>query len=530
MTGTALAIDFGTSNTVGATRRPDGRTEQVLFDGSPVLASAVFAQHDGTLLVGRDAWHAARLAPERFEPHPKLRVDDGTVLLGAELAVPDLFAAVLQRVATEARRSAGEIGSVALTHPAGWGTRRRQVLVRAAELAGLPTPVLLPEPVAAARLHRTGGTEALPLIVYDLGGGTLDVSVLDQGRVLATEGLPDTGGLDIDAALLAYLAATYRERDAVAWQRLDQPASAEDRRYRRQLLDDLRTAKELLSRSTQTFVHLPLLELDAPLGREQLEAIARPLVDRTVRATRAALAAAGLDVPPRAELRLIGGASRMPLVASSLHRALRIPPTVTEQPELAVAHGALATLASTVTAAPGARSPAAAGTDRRGTAGTGRPAAASTGRPGVAGRTGPARTPGGNSGAPRTVRPTPPTPADPQRKPRPTAPSPPADPGRPAPGATVSWTPLWGGMVFAVLGVTLIVIGMVVASGRPQPLSQSSVGGISTIASITMSLGALGILQVLPRYRLHLPVAPALLIGGGWLVVATVLLEAINLG
>lgn len=522
MTGTALAIDFGTSNTVGATRRPDGRTEQVLFDGSPVLASAVFAQHDGTLLVGRDAWHAARLAPERFEPHPKLRVDDGTVLLGAELAVPDLFAAVLQRVATEARRSAGEIGSVALTHPAGWGTRRRQVLVRAAELAGLPTPVLLPEPVAAARLHRTGGTEALPLIVYDLGGGTLDVSVLDQGRVLATEGLPDTGGLDIDAALLAYLAATYRERDAVAWQRLDQPASAEDRRYRRQLLDDLRTAKELLSRSTQTFVHLPLLELDAPLGREQLEAIARPLVDRTVRATRAALAAAGLDVPPRAELRLIGGASRMPLVASSLHRALRIPPTVTEQPELAVAHGALATLASTVTAAPGARGPAAAGTDRRGTAGTGRrgtagtgrPDTAGTGRPDVARRTGPARTPGGNSGAPRTVRPTPPPPADPERKPRP----------EPA------WTPFWAGMVFAVLGVTVTVIGEVVSYRQAEPIPPGGLGVLSTMASAAVALGTLGILQVLPRYRLRMPAVPALLAGVGWFGVTITTLSALNPG
>ncbi|HEY3504962.1 MAG TPA: Hsp70 family protein, partial [Actinocatenispora sp.] len=324
MTGTTLAIDFGTSNTVAAVRRPDGRTGQVLFDGSPVLPSAVYAESDGTLLVGRDALHAARLAPERFEPNPKQHVDDGTVLLGGDVAVPDLFAAVLARVADEATRVATGIDALVLTHPVNWGTRRRQVLTDAARRAGLPVPTLLAEPVAAARHHLAddGPHPPGPLIVYDLGGGTLDVSVVAGDEVLASDGLVDTGGLDVDAALLAYLAATYHDRDPEAWQRIHRPASAADRRHRRQLLDDLRTAKELLSRSAQTFVHLPLLDVDAPVGREQLEAVSAPLVDRTVRATRAALAAAGLGVPPRATLYLIGGASRMPLVATILHREL----------------------------------------------------------------------------------------------------------------------------------------------------------------------------------------------------------------
>jgi molecular chaperone DnaK (HSP70) len=344
VTDATLAIDLGTSNTVAALRRPDGRIEQVLFDGSPVLPSAVFAQDAGTLLVGRDALHAAGAAPERLEPNPKLRIDDGSVLLGAEVGVPELFAAVLRRVAEDADRSTpGDVGTVVLTHPAAWGTRRRQVLVHAAQRAGLPEPRLLAEPIAAAHRHRSDSAagSAVPLIVYDLGGGTHDVSVVHADRVLASDGLPDTGGLDIDAAILAHLDATYRHRDPDAWTRLRQPASAADQRHQRQLLDQVRTAKELLSRSAQTFVHVPLLDLDAPLGREQLDAIAQPLIDRTVRATRAALATAGLEVPPRAALYLTGGASRMPLVASTLHRALRIPPIVTEQPEFAVAHGAL---------------------------------------------------------------------------------------------------------------------------------------------------------------------------------------------
>lgn len=347
MTDAALAIDLGTSNTVAAVRRPGGRTEQVLFDGSPVLPSAVFGQDDGTLLVGRDALHAAASAPERLEPNPKLRIDDGTVLLGTEMPVPELFAAVLRRVAEDADRcTPGDIGTVVLTHPVAWGTRRQQTLVRAAELAGLPEPILLAEPIAAARHHLadTAVDHTAPLIVYDLGGGTHDVSVVHRDQVLASDGLADTGGLDIDAAILAHLDATYRHRNPDAWARLRHPATTADQRHRRHLLDQVRTAKELLSRSAQTFVHIPLLELDAPLGREQLDAIAQPVVDRTVRATRAALAAAGLDLPPRAALYLTGGASRMPLVASTLHRALRVPPAVTEQPELAVARGALVAL------------------------------------------------------------------------------------------------------------------------------------------------------------------------------------------
>lgn len=124
MTGWALAIDFGTSNTVAVLRRPDGRLTEVLFDGTPLLPSAVLAQADGSLLTGRDALHSARLAPERLEPHPKLRVDDGSVLLGIEVPVVRLFAAVLTRVVAEARRvaSAG-FDTMVLTHPAGWGPR-----------------------------------------------------------------------------------------------------------------------------------------------------------------------------------------------------------------------------------------------------------------------------------------------------------------------------------------------------------------------------------------------------------------------
>ncbi|GAA4202858.1 hypothetical protein GCM10022220_10960 [Actinocatenispora rupis] len=335
-----MAIDFGTSNTVAVLRRDDGPADPLLFDGTPLLPSAVFAQADGSLLTGRDALHSRRVAPERFEPNPKLRVDDGTVLLGAEVPVGALFTAVLRRVADEARRVAdGPVRHVVLTHPAGWGPRRRAVLTGAAEQAGLGSPTLLPEPVAAAR-RLTGPTDT-PTVVYDFGGGTFDASVVAGTRVLAADGLPDTGGLDVDAALIAYLEATYRQRDPAAWDRLRDGTTAADRRAWWQFTEDVRVAKEMLSRTAQTFVHVPLIGVDAPIGREQVEAIAAPLVARTVAATRAVLTAAGLAVPPPGPLLLVGGASRMPLVARMIHRRLRTAPTAVEQPELVVAQGAL---------------------------------------------------------------------------------------------------------------------------------------------------------------------------------------------
>src|SRR2546421_12803211 len=106
--GFALGVDFGTSNTVAVLRWPDGRARSLLVDGSPLLPSAVYADPGGSLLVGKDAIHSARLDPARFEPNPKRRIDDPSGLLGGrELPGVDLGGAVLLPVREEARRAAG---------------------------------------------------------------------------------------------------------------------------------------------------------------------------------------------------------------------------------------------------------------------------------------------------------------------------------------------------------------------------------------------------------------------------------------
>jgi hypothetical protein len=348
--GLRLGIDFGTSNTVAVARWPDGRVRPLLFDGAPLLPSAVVLDEHGTLTAGTEALHSARVRPEFFDPNPKRRIDDGIVLLGEyEVPVRDLVGAVLRRVAEEADRVLAARPEVVLTHPAAWGARRCQVLRDAASWAGLAEPALVAEPVAAGtyfvRVHGARLPPGAVAVIYDLGAGTFDASVLRRTHtgfdVLACDGLPDAGGLDIDAALIAFLGAVYGSRSGALWQRLERPVTTADRRARRLLWDDVRGAKEALSRTSSSTVLIPLLDEDAPIGREQLEQLARPILDRTVAATANALREAGVRPGELACVFLVGGASRLPLAATLLHTAFGVAPTVIEQPEVVVAEGSL---------------------------------------------------------------------------------------------------------------------------------------------------------------------------------------------
>ena len=345
----SISVDFGTSHTVASIRRADGRVHQQLFDGSPQLPSAVFLGAEGGPVTGADALHHGRRTPERFEPNPKRRIDDGTILLGdRELAVTSVIAAVLTRVAAECRRTVGGLGAVTVTVPAAWGPTRRHVIADAALAAGLGAVDLVPEPVAAAAYFAEALGGEVPVgsgvVVYDLGGGTFDATVLRRTPagfdVLAVDGADDLGGLDFDQALLEHLAATVQPEDE-RWRRLTAPESPADRRHRAALLEEVRLAKERLSRVTATDLTVPLLDFDVHLTRDELEGVAAPLLRRTVRITQGVIRESGLDAARVAGLFLVGAASRMPLVATLLHRELGIVPSAIEQPELAVSEGGL---------------------------------------------------------------------------------------------------------------------------------------------------------------------------------------------
>jgi actin-like ATPase involved in cell morphogenesis len=336
--GYALGIDFGTSSTVAVLRWPNGRVQPLLFDGSPLLPSAVFAPRSGQLIVGRDALHHGRFEPALLEPHPKRRVDEGAVLLGGrEVAVVEMFAAVMRRVAVEAARvTGGPVPAVAVTCPAGWAGPRRAVLAEAASHAGLGDVAMVAEPVAAAA--RFGGEVPVgrAVVVYDLGAGTFDASVVVRSasgyEVAAFDGLDDVGGLDLDGAVVAWL----RERAGFR-----EPA---DPQARRMLWDEVRVAKEMLSTTSAVTLRNNAIGLDTRITREEFEAAVQPLLDRTVHMTVSTVRLAGCDV---AAVLRVGGGSRIPLAATLLHRATGIASHGSDQPELIVAEGALQCLPAT---------------------------------------------------------------------------------------------------------------------------------------------------------------------------------------
>ena len=275
----ALGVDFGTSNTVAVAQWPDGRARPILIDGSPLLPSAVYAEPDGQLVSGRDAVYSARIDPSRYEPNPKRRIDEGRVLLGEhEVRVGELFAAVFKRVAEEWRHAAGQVRpDVTLTCPATWGATRRTLLAEAAAQAGFDDVRLVAEPVAAATYFASVLGRDVPIgsvvVVHDFGAGTFDASVVARTaegfEVLAVDGRDDIGGLDVDAALVEHLAAGDDR-----WRPLLAPETLTERRAQRQLWDDVRIAKERLSRAQSADLVVPLLNHEAHITRDELEKLA----------------------------------------------------------------------------------------------------------------------------------------------------------------------------------------------------------------------------------------------------------------
>ncbi|SEP42585.1 Hsp70 family protein, partial [Amycolatopsis saalfeldensis] len=368
-----VAVDFGTSSTCVVTSVNGREPQVVVIDGLPLMSSAVYAAADGTLFVGQEAERQAAVDPSRYEPNPKRRIDEGELLLGdTVLRVTDVVHAVLGRVVAEARRIAGdaEVDLLVLTHPADWGAIRTRLLRQAAgRLAN--EVALVPEPVAAAVYHaatfapvsqsddRTvefSGRPGEALAVLDLGGGTVDVSVVQRlpeashdrtGRprggfqVLATRGDPSFGGADIDQALLEHIGSLVSATDPDAWRQLVEGRELTDRRRRRVLRQDVRGAKETLSRHTYTDVPMPPPFADAHVTREDLERLITAPLGRAVELTSAAIAEAGLRPKQLTAIFLVGGSSRIPMISRLVHERTGVVPTSLDQPETVVARGAL---------------------------------------------------------------------------------------------------------------------------------------------------------------------------------------------
>ena len=352
--GAVLAIDFGTTS-CAATLADGARVIQLQEPGGGVTwPSAVFLD-DGLPVVGAAAANRRRLRPAAFRDELKtyLGQTEPIVLGGRPMPVRVLVGLLLQAIRQEAERVHGaRIGRCVLTVPAAYGPAdlRSAALLAAADSAGLVAPQLLPEPVAAALAPVTG--EPLPpgatVLVYDFGGGTFDAALVrlasgDQShRVLGTAALDDCGGRDLDAAVLADLRST---GGAALTAVLDPgPDAAPGARLTaaRDAMEFAELARHLKHRAAAEVApsdYFRPADLVLELSQHRLRTLAQPLIERTTGCCRELLD----TVAPGhvAAVVLVGGSSRLPGLSEHLARTLGLPLRHTEDPQTAVARGAV---------------------------------------------------------------------------------------------------------------------------------------------------------------------------------------------
>jgi actin-like ATPase involved in cell morphogenesis len=344
----SLGIDLGTTYTAAAVVR-GGRAEvATLGYRATSIPTVVVLTEDGTVVVGDAAERRGASAPDRLAREFKRRVGDPTPILlgGSPVSVDRLLAEVLRVVCRAVGETeGGPPASTVVTHPANWGPFKRDVLVQALRLAGLDNATLLPEPVAAATWYARAErpTPGSVVAVYDLGGGTFDAAVLEMGTGSGfslrgrPEGVERLGGVDVDAAVINHVLRDVGPDAA----RLD-PDDPGTKVAMARLRGDCVEAKEALSTETSVTipVTLPGITDDVLLRRSELEELVAPVLAPTIDALRRAVASAELRAGQPDAVLLVGGASRMPLVAREVSVALGRPVAIDAHPKHPVALGA----------------------------------------------------------------------------------------------------------------------------------------------------------------------------------------------
>jgi molecular chaperone DnaK len=340
-----IGIDLGTTNSEVAVVE-DGRARMIPVDGSPILPSVVGIADDGALLVGESARNQYVLAPERTIRSVKRRMgEDAKISMGAQSYSPqEISALILSRLKRAAETDLGHpVSKAVITVPAYFSDAQRQATRDAGELAGLEVVRIINEPTAAALAYEVDHREPKTILVYDLGGGTFDVSVVRIARevteVLSSHGNNHLGGDDFDGKildhLLAHLAALGIDPSAsrVAMARLTRAAEAA-----KIALSDapfVRIEEEyLLEHEGKPF------NLSLELSRDDYEEMIAPFIDETMDAVHTALEGASLGIGDLSEVLLVGGATRTPLIQQRLEELLRMQPRSEVDPDLCVASGA----------------------------------------------------------------------------------------------------------------------------------------------------------------------------------------------
>ena len=343
-----LGIDLGTTNSAFAVMEAGDPEIIVNAEGDRTTPSVVAFTDDGERLVGKPAKNQAVQNPDRTIQSIKRHMgeEDYTVAIGDDEYTPEQISAmILQKIKRDAEEYLGhEIDKAVITVPAYFNDSQRQATKDAGEIAGFEVERIINEPTAASMAYGLDDDSDQTVLVFDLGGGTFDVSILDLGggvyEVVATNGDNDLGGDDWDQAIIDWLAEEFENNHGIDLR--------EDRQALQRLKDAAEEAKIELSSRKETTINLPFItatdsgpvHLEEKLTRATFESLTEALVQRTVDPTKQALSDAGYDKGDIDEVILVGGSTRMPQVQDQVEDLTGQAPKKNVNPDEAVALGA----------------------------------------------------------------------------------------------------------------------------------------------------------------------------------------------
>jgi molecular chaperone DnaK len=366
-----IGIDLGTTNSCVAVMEGGSAVVIANAEGARTTPSVVAFNKDGERLVGQVAKRQAVTNPEntifsikrlmgnkhseivrrgedKRVPYRIVPADNGDAhveIRGTRYSPPEISAMILQKMRQAAEDYLGhKVEKAVITVPAYFNDSQRQATKDAGRIAGLDVLRIINEPTAAALAYGLDKKKDQKIAVYDLGGGTFDISILELGdgvfEVKSTNGDTHLGGDDVDQVLIDYLATEFKKENGIDLRN--------DRMALQRLKEAAEKAKVELSSSMTTSVNLPFITADASgpkhlnidLTRAQFEKLVGPTLDRTIEPCKKALADAGLKASDIDEVILVGGSTRIPYVQELVRKLFGREPNKSVNPDEAVAVGA----------------------------------------------------------------------------------------------------------------------------------------------------------------------------------------------
>lgn len=342
-----IGIDLGTTNSCVAVMEGGEAVVIPNAEGNRTTPSVVGFKKDGERVVGETAKRQAITNPDRtvisikrhMGTNHKEKIDD------KEYSPQEISAMILQKLKADAEAYLGQtVTQAVITVPAYFNDSQRQATKDAGKIAGLEVLRIVNEPTAAALAYGLEKSEDQTILVYDLGGGTFDVSILELGdgffEVKATSGDNRLGGDDFDQVIIDYLVSEFKKEHGIDL--------SKDKAAVQRLKDAAEKAKKELSGVLTTTISLPFItvvdgvpqHLEVNLTRAKFEELSAPLVERTMGPTRQALSDSGLSSDKIDKVVLVGGSSRIPAVHEAVKRLIGKEPHKGVNPDEVVALGA----------------------------------------------------------------------------------------------------------------------------------------------------------------------------------------------